>query len=426
MSDAIKKITAFEVLDSRGNPTIRCEVETKNGHKGVAQVPSGASTGAHEAVELRDGNTKRYNGMGVLKAISNIEHKIAPALRSVTVSAQKKIDDTMLKLDGTKNKSTLGANAMLAVSLACANARALSEHRPLYTSLYEKDKYELPVPLFNIINGGAHADSGLSVQEFKIIPLSARKFSQALQAGSEVFHALKKYLSEHGFSVAVGDEGGFAPKIGNSENALKAIVKAIEKAGYRPGRDIAIGLDVAASEFYRNNHYYFEGHKYSSDKLSRVYERWIKKFPIVSIEDPFDQDDWDAWKKFTLRHGTHLQVMGDDLTVTNPDRLRRAIFEQACNALIIKPNQIGTLSETIEVIRMAQVAGFGTVVSHRSGETTDTSISDIAVAFTTKQIKAGSLSRGERTCKYNRILEIERELGPRAKLAKTKLHEILR
>jgi enolase len=425
-SDKIKKVSAYEVLDSRGFPTVACVVTTRNHHEGKAMVPSGASTGVHEALELRDNNSKRYNGKGVLGAISNIENKIAAKVKNLVVSSQRKVDETMLRLDGTKNKSKLGANAMLGVSLAVAQANALSQHAPLYESLNPSKKYILPLPLFNVINGGAHADSGLSVQEFKIIPVGATTFKKALEMGCEVFQALKQDIANKGMSVAVGDEGGFAPKIGTSENALRLIVKAIKDAGYKLEKDFAIGLDVAASEFYKNGVYHFEGKKCTSDQLARMYESWIKRFPIVSIEDPFEQDDWDAWKKFTLKNGMNLQIIGDDLTVTNPKRLRRAIFEQACNALIIKPNQIGTLTETIEVIQMAQAAGFGTIMSHRSGETIDTAISDIAVAFGTGQIKAGSLSRGERLCKYNRILEIERELGPKAKLAKTRLHEILR
>ncbi|MFC1640618.1 phosphopyruvate hydratase [Patescibacteria group bacterium] len=411
MKDKIKTIFAYEILDSRGNPTVACDITTKKGITATAMVPSGASTGVHEAIELRDGDETRYGGKGVLIACQNVNETLAPDIQGMAVDEQKLLDKKLLALDGTKNKSSLGANALLSVSLAAAHAAAKSAELPLYRYLADRPSYEMPLPLFNVINGGAHADNNLSVQEYKIAPVSAPSLREAVRMGAEVFHTLKKKLAEDGHSTGVGDEGGFAPKLRNSEEALEYIIQAVELAGFAPGSDIKIAMDVAAAEFYENGKYMFDGKAMAAEELSDVYGKWIDKYPIASLEDPFDQDAWQDWTDFTAKYGSRIQIMGDDLLVTNKERLEKAISEKTCNAILIKPNQIGTLSETREVIERAQEVSFGTVISHRSGETCDTTIADLAVALETRQIKTGSLSRSERTAKYNRMMKIESELA---------------
>jgi enolase len=420
MKDAIQQIYAYQVLDSRGLPTVACRVTTKSGASGVAQVPSGTSTGKHEAVELRDNNPKHFRGQGVDRAIRNVNKILAKKVVGLDVADQKKIDAILLRSDPTSNKSKIGANALLAVSLASIHAAANSANTPLYKHLRPKKKYELPLPLFNVINGGAHANNGLSVQEFKLVPLSAKNMHEACEIGSNIFQTMKAKLARHGESTGVGAEGGFAPRLQNSEAALQLIISSIKSAGYRPGDDVAIALDVAASEFYKKGTYVFDTAKLTAKALSELYSVWIGKYLIVSIEDPFAQDDWNAWTQFTERHAGHLQIIGDDLLVTNPRRVEHAIERRAVNAVLIKPNQIGTLAETLQVIHMAHEAKLQCVMSHRSGETTDTTISDLAVAFSCSQIKAGSLSRSERLEKYNRLMKIEDELGSRATLSNPK------
>ncbi|MBI4434577.1 phosphopyruvate hydratase [Candidatus Uhrbacteria bacterium] len=415
----ITSIRAWEILDSRGNPTVRAEVVTEGGHRGVAAVPSGASTGVHEALELRDGDTKRYGGTGVRKAVANVNGPIAKALIGKDATKQEAIDRVMLKLDGTANKSKLGANAILAVSLACARAAALALGSPLYRYLRRcyrlttKD-YRLPVPMMNILNGGRHANSGLSIQEFMVIP-QREQFSERLRVGTEVFHALKGILGKRGFPTTVGDEGGFAPRLGDNEKALKVIMEAIVQAGYKPGKDVALGLDIAASEFYdeKTGRYAFKDPKtwWEPAKLHALLERWIAKYPFVSIEDPFAEDDWDNWREFTARAGKTTQIVGDDLFVTNVKRLQKGIRMKVGNAILIKVNQIGSLTETMRAIALARRHKYRIVISHRSGETADTLIADLAVATNAEYIKTGSLSRSERVEKYNRLLEIEQELA---------------
>lgn len=417
MSYEIAHVHAFEVLDSRGNPTVACEVQTKDGAKGIAMVPSGASTGTHEALELRDGDESRYMGKGVLSACKNVNEVIAPKIKGIDVRDQAEVDEIMIRLDGTPNKSELGANAILSVSLAVSHAAANASGLPLYRQLQDRDEYELPMTLFNIVNGGAHAVNDLDVQEFKIVPVGANTLHEAVRIGAEIFHTLKKRFSEKGLSVGVGDEGGFAPELKSSEEALQEIIEATKEAGYEPSKDVAIALDVAASEFYKNGMYHFEGKILEPQELTALYEEWIKKYPIISLEDPFDQDAWSEWSSFTEALGDQVQIVGDDLLVTNKKRLDEAIASKACNAVLIKPNQVGTLIETIEVIETAKKSGLHTEMSHRSGETSDTTIADLAVAYETGQIKTGSLSRGERTAKYNRLIMIENELGKNCYLA---------
>jgi enolase len=401
----IKSIKAREILDSRGNPTVACRVTLANGVSAEAMVPSGASTGAHEAIELRDGNKKRYSGKGVLKAVNNINKIIAPKLKGKDVFQQREIDELMIKLDGTKNKSKLGANAILGVSLACAQAAAKAKNLPLHK--YLGPGRSLPYPMMNILNGGKHADSGLEIQEFMIIP-QAKKFSERIRQGAEVFHALKKILAKDGQSIGVGDEGGFAPHLHKNEQALIYIKKAVEEAGYKLGKDIKLAIDAAASEFYRGkNSYRFDKKKIKAKKLITIYEKWAKKYHIISIEDGLAEDDWDNWWILSRRLGNKICLVGDDLFVTNMERLQMGIERKVGNSILIKLNQIGTLTETMDCIKLAQKNKYKVIISHRSGETEDTTIADLAVAVGADYIKTGSLCRTERVAKYNRLMEIE-------------------
>ena len=416
----IKSIKGREILDSRGNPTIEAEVLLESGVIGVASVPSGASTGEHEAIELRDGDPKRYGGKGVLKAVENINEKIAPALIGMSALDQRTIDRKMIALDGSKNKSRLGANAILGVSLAVAKAAANYLRIPLYRYIGGTNTFTLPVPMMNIINGGSHSDAPIAFQEFMIRPVGAPSYHEGLRMGAEVFHALKKVLHDRGLSTAVGDEGGFAPALDGTEDAIESIMKAIEKAGYVPGKDVMIGMDCASSEFYKDGIYdytVFEGEKgvkRTSDEQVDYLEHLIDKYPIDSIEDGMSENDWEGWKKLTDRIGSRCQLVGDDLFVTNVDFLSKGIAQGCANSILIKVNQIGSLSETLDAIEMAHRHGYTTVTSHRSGETEDTTIADIAVATNSGQIKTGSLSRSDRMAKYNRLLKIEEELGDTA------------
>ena len=403
-------IIAREILDSRGNPTIEVEVVLEDGSVGRAAVPSGASTGEHEAIELRDNDKKRYLGKGVLKAVMNVNDYIGPEIVGMYASDQALIDRIMIELDGTENKGKLGANAILGISLAVAKAAASSFGIPLYRYLGGIDARVLPVPMMNIINGGAHADSGLEMQEFMIMPVGAEDFRNALRMGAEVFHNLKAILKRKGLSTAVGDEGGFAPNLRVNEEAIEIIVGAINAAGYKPGTDILIALDAASSGFYKNGKYEVEGKKLPPDKMVDYYARLVKSYPVVSIEDGMSENDWDGWKLLTERLGKSVQIVGDDLFVTNTKRLSRGIKDGIANSILIKVNQIGTLTETMKTIEMAKMAGYSAVISHRSGETEDTTIADIAVATNAGQIKTGSLSRTDRIAKYNQLLRIEEEL----------------
>jgi enolase len=412
----IVSIHAREILDSRGFPTIEVDVLTSTGTIGRAAVPSGASTGAHEAHELRDGDKDRYMGKGVLKAVENVNNEICDALEGYDIFDQVGIDTFLMELDGTKNKTHLGANALLGVSLACAKAAATESHLPLYKYIGGVNSQQLPVPLMNVINGGAHADNGLDVQEFMIVPTMI-SFKESLRAGSEIFHTLKKILSEKKLSTAVGDEGGFAPRIDSNQQALELLVQAIEKAGYKAGENVHIALDVAATELYSGGKYTWEGKKISTEELVDVYAGWCKKYPIVSIEDGLSEDDWAGWKMMTEKLGKEIQIVGDDLFVTNIERVKRGVKEGCANALLVKVNQIGTLTETIRAVQYAQAAGYNTVMSHRSGETEDVTIADLAVALNCRQIKTGSLCRGERTAKYNQLLRIEEQLVKSATFA---------
>lgn len=412
----IKAIRAREILDSRGNPTVEAEVELSSGDCGRAQVPSGASTGSREAVELRDGDSKRYLGKGVRKAVAHVNGEIADSLGGVDAADQRAVDRRLIELDGTDNKSRLGANALLAVSLACAHASAAETGMPLFAYLGGDQARTLPVPMMNVINGGAHADNNIDVQEFMILPVGAESFSEALRCGAEVFHRLKKVLHKRGLSTAVGDEGGFAPDLPSNEAALDTLMEAIEGAGYRIGDDIMLGLDVAASEFYRDGLYHLtsEEKKFNFNEFCAYIEDLVERYPIISVEDAMDESDWDGWRHLTARLGSKVQLVGDDLFVTNTRILKRGIEENVANAILIKPNQIGTLTETLEAIAMADDAGYAAVISHRSGETEDSTIADLAVASTATQIKTGSLSRSERMAKYNQLLRIEEKLGERA------------
>ena len=413
----IEMVHAREVLDSRGNPTVEVEVGVRGGAMGRAAVPSGASTGQHEALELRDGRANRYIGKGVRKAVANVNKKIAPKLVGRDVRKQAELDQVLLELDGTENKARLGANAILGASLAVAHASAAYQKMPLYRSIGGARAKILPVPLMNIVNGGAHADNRLDFQEFMIVPHGRRSFSDALRAGTEVFHALKAVLSKSRLSTNVGDEGGFAPNLKTNDEAIGAILSAIRDAGYAPGRQVSLALDCAASELFKDGRYVFykSGRsKFSSARMVRLYERLVKRYPIVSIEDGLDEDDWDGWEQLTKKLGRKVQLVGDDLFVTNPKRLRAGIKRGVANSILIKVNQIGTLTETLDAVKIAHRAGYTSVISHRSGETEDTTIADLAVAVGAGQIKTGSLSRGERTAKYNRLLRIEEELGKRA------------
>lgn len=413
----IIEVNAREILDSRGNPTVEADVLLASGARGRAAVPSGASTGEREAIELRDGDADRYNGKGVLEAVRNVTETIAPRLEGMDAAEQIEIDAAMLELDGTPNKATLGANAILAVSLAVARAAADEIGLPLYRYLGGPMAHVLPVPMMNILNGGAHASNNMDVQEFMVVPVGAQEFDEALRMGVEVFHALKKVLAKQGLSTAVGDEGGFAPMLPSNEAALDAILSAIDAAGYAAGDDVAIALDPAASEFYENGAYVFkkgDGSKRSSDEMIRLYEGWLDKYPIVSVEDGLAESDWDGWKALTKELGERVQLVGDDIFCTNPEILSRGIEESVANAILIKVNQIGTLTETLEAIELARLNGYGTVISHRSGETEDTFIADLAVATGAGQIKTGSGSRSDRIAKYNQLLRIHEALGDTA------------
>ena len=417
----IAKIHARQIMDSRGNPTVECDVTLTGGAMGRAAVPSGASTGSFEALELRDGGTA-FMGKGVSKAVANVNDIIAPQIMGMDASAQTALDEKMLGIDGTPNKDKLGANAILAVSMAAARAVANQKGMPLYKYIADiygnANPHVLPRPMMNIINGGAHADNGLDAQEFMIIPNGAKTESTAIQMGAETFHHLKKILKSGGHSTNVGDEGGFAPNFNSCAEALDAIIAAIRDAGYKPGEEISIGLDVASSEFYKDGVYNFEGKQMSSDDMIKFYEDLIAKYPIISIEDALAEEDWDGWKKLTDKIGGKCQLVGDDLFVTNPIRLQRGIENGVANAILIKVNQIGSLTETLRAIKMAQDANYGVVVSHRSGETEDTTIADLAVATNAGQIKTGSMSRTDRMAKYNQLLRIEEELGNNATYGK--------
>jgi enolase len=415
----IKSVKAREILDSRGNPTLEVEVELKDGTIGVAAVPSGASTGKYEAVELRDGDISRYNGKGVLKAVANVNKTIAKAIAGMSVTDQSAIDNTLIKLDGTPDKSRLGANAMLGTSLAVAHAAASLNGVPLYIYLGGDGAYALPVPMMNILNGGKHAENSTDLQEFMVMPAGAKSFSHALQMGAEVYHALKKVLKGKGLNTNVGDEGGFAPSLPSNKDAVEAILAAIESAGYKPGKQCYIALDPAASEFYENGKYVLakEGKTLTPAEMVDYYVKWCSDYPIISIEDGMAEDDWAGWQLLTEKLGKKVQLVGDDLYVTNVSRIAKGIEMKASNAVLIKLNQIGTLTETLEAIKIAKKAGWTAVVSHRSGETEDTTISDLAVGLNTGQIKTGAPARSERTAKYNRLLRIEEELGTAADYA---------
>jgi len=409
----IKSITARQIIDSRGNPTVEADVVLENGTMGRAAVPSGASTGAREAIELRDGDKSKFMGKGVLKAIGHINKEIADVLVGQNVSDQVNIDNIMIKLDGTDNKSKLGANAILAVSMASAYAAANDKGIPLYEYLKTGNDFSLPVPMMNIINGGEHADNSVDLQEFMIVPVGAKDIVQAIQMGSEVFHTLKNVLSAKGLNTTVGDEGGFAPDLSSNEEAIKVILEAIEKAGYKAGEDIMIAIDAASSEFYEDGKYHLksEGKILTASEFIDVLEEWFNKYPIISIEDGLAEDDWDGWAELTERLGKKVQLVGDDLFVTNTEIFKKGIDNNIANSILIKVNQIGTLTETFAAIQMAKDAGYTVVVSHRSGETEDTTIADLAVATASGQIKTGSMSRSDRIAKYNQLLRINEQLG---------------
>ncbi len=410
---AITEIRAREILDSRGNPTISTQVFLSSGTVGKAAVPSGASTGTHEALELRDGDLSRYFGKGVLKAVANVKEIIAPHIVGLDALDQEEIDKRLIQLDGTPSKKKLGANAILSVSMAAAQAASQATSLPLYNYLGKKETYRLPVPLINILNGGSHADNNVDIQEFMIVPTGSPNFSEAIRMSAEVFHHLKKILRKKDYSTSVGDEGGFAPNLKSNEEALELILESIQKAGYRPGEDIFLAIDVAASEFFTDKKYFFkksDGSKRSSDEMVNFYESLVQKYPIISIEDGFAEDDWEGWKLMTEVLGHRIQIVGDDIFVTNLERFKKGVEKKIGNSILIKLNQIGTLSETIETIRYAHEKEYSTVISHRSGETEDTFIADLSVAVDSGQIKTGSLCRSERVAKYNRLLEIEEEL----------------
>ena len=415
----ISNVTARQILDSRGNPTIEVDVLTENGYVGRAAVPSGASTGAYEAVELRDGNKDIYLGKAVSKAVANVNNQIMESLIGEDVFEQRLIDDKMIKLDGTENKGNLGANAILGVSLAVSKAAAQESGQSLYRYIGGVNAYILPVPMMNILNGGSHADNSIDFQEFMIMPVGAERFGDALRMGVEVFHHLKDVLKANNYSTNVGDEGGFAPNIKSNKEAIEIVLKSVEQAGYRPGEDILIAMDAASSEFYLRNEkkYHFHqstGEKLTSDEMIAYWSDWVKNYPIISIEDGLDEDDWSGWSKMNHAIGNHVQLVGDDLLVTNTKRLQKAINESSANSILIKVNQIGSLSETIDAVQLAHSNNWTSVMSHRSGETEDTTIADLAVALGTGQIKTGSASRSDRIAKYNQLLRIEEELGSMA------------
>ena len=419
MNSAIEKIYAREILDSRGNPTVEVDVSVQCGIMGRAAVPSGASTGDHEAIELRDGDETRYLGKGVRNVVNHINTTIADALKGFDATKQIDVDHLMIDLDGTENKSNLGANALLGVSMAVARTGAKLAEKSLFRHLGGNDATLLPVPMMNILNGGSHADNSVDIQEFMVVPFGASTFSEALRMGTEVFHHLKSVLKSKDMTTSVGDEGGFAPNLNSNEEALEVILEAIEKAGLKPGMDIYLALDVAASELYKNNTYnlYSEGRQLKSEEMVDYLGSLAEQYPILSIEDGLHEDDWAGWNHCTDKLGSKIQIVGDDLTVTNIKRLQRAIDDKSMNAILIKLNQIGTVTETIQTVEMARNAGFGAIISHRSGETEDTTIADLAVAMGMGQIKTGSASRTDRVCKYNQLLRIEEELGINAKFA---------
>tara|TARA_B100001996_G_scaffold306964_1_gene248249 strand:+ start:3607 stop:4893 length:1287 start_codon:yes stop_codon:yes gene_type:complete len=423
LNSAIEKIHAREIFDSRGNPTIEVDIKLTNGIIGRASVPSGASTGIHEALEMRDHDKKRYFGKGVCLAVNNINTIISDTLKGFDVTKQSELDNIMIDLDGTKNKSNLGANALLGVSLAAAHAGANNSRLPLFKYLGGENASILPIPMMNILNGGSHADNTVDIQEFMVYPIGASTFSQALQMGVEIFHNLKSVLKSKNLNTSVGDEGGFAPNLKSNEEAIDVILEAIENSNFKAGRDVYIALDVAASELYKNGKYNLksENKSLSSKDMVSYLENLVGKYPIISIEDGLSEDDWDGWSYLTEKLGNKTQIVGDDLTVTNIKRLRRAIDEKSMNAILIKPNQIGTVTETIEAVDLANDYDFGAIISHRSGETEDTTISDFSVAMGMGQIKTGSASRTDRICKYNQLLRIEEFLGNKAKLAEIKV-----
>ena len=417
MSTKIKEVKAREIMDSRGNPTVEVDVLLEDGSFGRAAVPSGASTGEHEAVELRDGDKKRYMGKGVTKAVANVNGEIAAKVVGLDAASQEAVDKALIELDGTPNKSRLGANAILGVSLAVAKAAAKSKGLPLFRYIGGDGANMLPIPMMNIINGGEHADNNVDLQEFMAMPVGASSFKEALRMGSEVFHHLKKILHSMGLATSVGDEGGFAPNLQSNEEAVEVIIKAIKEAGYQPGKDICIALDPASSEFFKDGTYVLSDEKdpkKSPDQMVDFYVDWVSKYPIVSVEDGMAEDDWDGWKKLTEKIGDKIQLVGDDLFVTNTERLKEGIEKGVANSILIKVNQIGTLTETLAAIKMAKEAGYTAVISHRSGETEDTTISHLAVATGVGQIKTGSTSRTDRVCKYNELLRIEEMLGDKA------------
>ena len=417
----ITKLDAMEILDSRGNPTVQVTAQLESGARGIAKVPSGASTGKKEAVELRDGDKTRYWGKGVRKAVENVLQEIQPSVIGLDAEDQKGLDEKLIALDGTANKARLGANAILGVSMAVAKAQAADKKLPLYRYLAERDHYVLPVPMFNVLNGGKHAGNNVDFQEFMIAPVGAPSFSEALRAASETFHSLQAFSTESGYETSVGDEGGFAPRLRSNEEAMELLIPAIRKAGYKPGQDIAINLDPAASEFYEREKYVFrksDGTEKTSAEMIELWSEWLKRYPeIYSLEDGLAEDDWDGWSRLTDRLGNRVQLVGDDIFVTNPAILQKGIEAGVANSILIKLNQIGTITETIRCVQLAHASGYTTVISHRSGETDDATIADFAVAMGSSQIKAGSVSRGERIAKYNRLLEIEKELGQAAQYA---------
>ena len=419
MKTNIKNIKAREILDSRGNPTVEVDVFLENGVFGRAAVPSGASTGEYEAAELRDNDKSRYSGKGVLNAVNNVNNEINKTLIGTDVNDQTKIDNTLINLDGTQNKSRLGANAILGVSLASARAASTVNDIPLYQHLGTTNEFIMPVPMMNILNGGSHANNTVDIQEFMIFPFGASTFSEALRIGTEIFHKLKSELHKKGLNTAVGDEGGFAPNLRSNEEAIEIILKSIEKAGYKPGEEVFLALDVAASELYENGEYNLmsENKAFSSSEMTSYLESLVEKYPIISIEDGLDENDWDGWKKLTKSLGQNVQIVGDDLTVTNITRLQKAIDNKSMNSILIKLNQIGTLSETIQAVELARKVNYGAVISHRSGETEDTFIADLSVAMGMGQIKTGSISRSDRVSKYNQLLRIEEYLGSHASIA---------
>ncbi|MDE0744437.1 MAG: phosphopyruvate hydratase [SAR202 cluster bacterium] len=418
---SIHSIKAREILDSRGNPTVEVDVILEDGSVGTSAVPSGASTGQYEAIELRDGDKNRYHGKGVLKALSNVQNIIRPNVIGFDAYDQEKLDSKLIELDGTKNKSNLGANSILAVSLATAKAAAISSKKELFAHISASDEYLIPVPMLNVINGGKHADNSTDIQEFMIVPVGFKTFSDAIKAGSEVYQSLQKNLRESNLSTTVGDEGGFAPQLPSNEAALEILVDAIASSGYECDRHFLIALDVAAAELFDSENKLYnlrrEEKIVSGKQLSEMYSTWVEKYPIISIEDGLSDDEWNDWEEMTRRVGSKVQLVADDLLTTNPTRISKGIETRAANAVLIKPNQIGTLTETLEAINLAQSVGWGTVISHRSGETEDTFISDLAVATNSGQIKSGATARGERTAKYNRLIRIEEKLGNRCRFA---------